>query len=42
MPIALGERMRLLVGPNLELPARQLTVAVAATDATRENACSPG
>lgn len=41
MPIALGERMRLLVGPNFELPARQLTVAVAATDASRENACSP-
>jgi hypothetical protein len=37
MPIALGERMRLLVGPNLELPARQLTVAVAATDVTQEN-----
>ena len=29
IPISIGERMRLLVGPNLEMPARQLTVPVA-------------
>ena len=32
MPIAVGDRMRLLVGPNLELPALQLTVVVTAAD----------
>jgi len=37
MPIAIGDRMRLLVGPNLELAARQLTVAVTATEVGREN-----
>lgn len=37
IPIAIGERMRLLVGPNQELAARQLTVAVHADDVTREN-----
>jgi hypothetical protein len=30
LPIAVGAQMRLLVGPSLELPARQLTVPVAA------------
>jgi len=37
IPIAIGERMRLLVGPNLEMPARQLTVPVAADQVSREN-----
>jgi hypothetical protein len=37
MPITLGDRMRLLVGPALELPARQLTVPVAADQVSREN-----
>lgn len=37
LPIVIGDRMRLLVGPNLELPARQLTVAVEADQVTREN-----
>jgi len=37
IPIAIGERMRLLVGPNQELAARQLTVAVSADEVTREN-----
>ena len=37
MPIAIGDRMRLLVGPNLELAARQLTVAVAPNEISREN-----
>nr|WP_246523856.1 Mu-like prophage major head subunit gpT family protein [Neoroseomonas eburnea] len=31
LPIAIGSSMRLLVGPNQELAARQLTVSVAAT-----------
>ncbi len=37
IPIAIGEHMRLLVGPNLEMPARQLTVPVAADQVSREN-----
>jgi hypothetical protein len=37
LPIVIGDRMRLLVGPNLELPARQLTVAVEADQVTRED-----
>ena len=37
MPIAIGDRMRLLVGPNLELTARQLTVPVEATQVTQAN-----
>ena len=37
MPIAIGDRMRLLVGPNLELAARQLTVAVRPNEVSREN-----
>jgi len=37
MPIAIGERMRLLVGPSLELPALQLTVAVTAAEVSKEN-----
>ncbi len=37
IPISIGERMRLLVGPNLEMPARQLTVPVAADQISREN-----
>jgi hypothetical protein len=37
MPITIGDRMRLLVGPNLELPARQLTVVVDADQIGREN-----
>jgi len=37
MPIMIGDRMRLLVGPNLELAARQLTFAVEADQVTREN-----
>ncbi|MBX9749276.1 MAG: Mu-like prophage major head subunit gpT family protein [Roseococcus sp.] len=37
MPIVIGDRMRLLVGPNLEMLARQLTVPVDADQVTREN-----
>ncbi|WP_027286231.1 prohead protease/major capsid protein fusion protein [Rubritepida flocculans] len=37
LPIAVGAQMRLLVGPNLELPARQLTVPVAANQISQEN-----
>jgi hypothetical protein len=37
LPIAIGSAMRLLVGPNLELPARQLTVAVSATQTSNAN-----
>jgi hypothetical protein len=37
LPIAVGASMRLLVGPNLELPARQLTVPVAANQVSQEN-----
>ena len=37
LPIAVGASMRLLVGPNLELPARQLTVPVAANQISQEN-----
>jgi hypothetical protein len=31
LPISVGNAMKLLVGPSLELPARQLTVSVGAT-----------
>ncbi|MFL1463485.1 prohead protease/major capsid protein fusion protein [Roseococcus sp. DSY-14] len=37
LPIAVGSSMRLLVGPNQELPARQLTVSVAATQTSNAN-----
>jgi hypothetical protein len=37
LPIAIGSSMRLLVGPNQELPARQLTVAVSATQTSNAN-----
>jgi hypothetical protein len=37
LPIALGTSMRLLVGPSQELAARQLTVAVQATQASNAN-----
>jgi hypothetical protein len=37
LPIAIGSAMRLLVGPNQELPARQLTVAVSATQTSNAN-----
>jgi hypothetical protein len=37
LPISLGAAMRLLVGPNQELPARQLTVAVSATQTSNAN-----
>jgi hypothetical protein len=37
LPIALGTGMRLLVGPSQELAARQLTVAVAATQTNNAN-----
>jgi hypothetical protein len=37
MPISVGSGMRLLVGPNLELAARQLTVSVAATQTANAN-----
>lgn len=37
LPIAVGATMRLLVGPNQELAARQLTVNVAATQTTNAN-----
>ena len=37
LPISLGSAMRLLVGPNQELPARQLTVAVSATQTSNAN-----
>ena len=37
LPIAVGAQMRLLVGPSLELPARQLTVPVAANQVSQEN-----
>jgi hypothetical protein len=37
MPIAIGDRMRLLIGPNQELAARQLTVAVTPNEVSREN-----
>ncbi len=37
LPIATGASMRLLVGPNQELAARQLTVAVQATQTSNAN-----
>ena len=37
LPISVGNGMRLLVGPNLELAARQLTVSVAATQTANAN-----
>jgi hypothetical protein len=37
LPISLGAAMRLLVGPNQELAARQLTVSVAATQTSNAN-----
>jgi hypothetical protein len=37
LPIAVGASMRLLVGPNQELAARQLTVSVAATQTSNAN-----
>ncbi|MBS7790308.1 terminase [Roseococcus sp. SDR] len=37
IPINVGDQMRLLVGPNLELPARQLTVPVAANQIGQAN-----
>jgi hypothetical protein len=37
LPISVGNGMRLLVGPNLELAARQLTVSVAATQTASAN-----
>ncbi|WP_223880534.1 prohead protease/major capsid protein fusion protein [Roseococcus microcysteis] len=37
LPIAVGAQMRLLVGPNQELAARQLTVSVAATQTSNAN-----
>jgi hypothetical protein len=37
LPISLGAAMRLLVGPNQELSARQLTVSVAATQTSNAN-----
>ena len=37
LPIAIGSSMRLLVGPNLELAARQLTFSVGATQISNVN-----
>jgi hypothetical protein len=37
LPIALGQSVRLLVGPNQELAARRATVPVAATEIGRAN-----
>ena len=37
LPIAMGQSMRLLVGPNLELAARQATVVVQANEISRAN-----
>lgn len=37
LPIAVGNEMRLLVGPNLEMAARQITVAVPATQISNVN-----
>jgi hypothetical protein len=37
LPIAIGSSMQLLVGPNLELGARQLTVSVGATQISNAN-----
>ena len=37
LPISLGNQMRLLVGPNLELAARRATVQVAATQTSQAN-----
>jgi hypothetical protein len=37
LPISVGNAMKLLVGPSLELPARQLTVSVGATQVGHTN-----
>ncbi len=37
LPISVGNAMKLLVGPSLELPARQLTVSVGATQISHAN-----
>ena len=37
LPISVGTAMKLLVGPSLELPARQLTVSVGATQINQTN-----
>jgi hypothetical protein len=37
LPISVGNAMKLLVGPSLELPARQLTVSVGATQINQTN-----
>jgi hypothetical protein len=37
LPISVGNAMKLLVGPSLELPARQLTVSVGATQVSHAN-----
>ncbi|MCS6930638.1 MAG: Mu-like prophage major head subunit gpT family protein [Acetobacteraceae bacterium] len=37
LPISMGPTMRLLVGPNLELAARQATVAVQASETAKAN-----
>ena len=37
LPISVGNAMKLLVGPSLELPARQLTVSVGATQISSAN-----
>jgi hypothetical protein len=37
LPIAVGAQMRLLVGPNQELAARQLTISVQATQTSNAN-----
>jgi hypothetical protein len=37
LPISVGNAMKLLVGPSLELPARQLTVSVGATQISQAN-----
>jgi hypothetical protein len=37
LPISVGNAMKLLVGPSLELPARQLTVSVGATQISNAN-----
>ncbi len=37
LPISVGNAMKLLVGPSLELPARQLTVSVGATQVSHTN-----
>lgn len=37
LPISVGNAMKLLAGPSLELPARQLTVSVGATQVSHAN-----